>query len=69
MPLGLRQLDGEGENVLLWVGGGHQGRNKWIQSANTVPSMNDSPCDLILDQKEEQMKFDKHTVIICEAVN
>jgi hypothetical protein len=31
--------------------------------------MDDSPGDLILDEKEEGVKFDKDTIIICEPMN
>jgi hypothetical protein len=30
--------------------------------------MNDSTGDLVLDQKEEGVKLDKDTIIICEAM-
>jgi hypothetical protein len=31
--------------------------------------MDDSPGDLILDQKEERVKFDKDMIIICESMD
>jgi hypothetical protein len=31
--------------------------------------MDDSPGDLILDQKEERVKLDKDMIIICESMD
>jgi hypothetical protein len=31
--------------------------------------MNDSPGDLILNQKEEGVKLDEDTIVKCEAMN
>jgi hypothetical protein len=46
-----------------------QGRNKRVKPSNTPSSMNYFPGDLILDQKEERVKFYEHSIIICETMN
>jgi hypothetical protein len=42
----------------------------WDEDTNAdSSSMNYSPRDLILYEKEEGVKFDKDTIIICETMN
>jgi hypothetical protein len=55
--------------MLLNLGEGGQRRYERIEATNASPSMKNSPCDVILDQKMKGMKFYKYTIIICKAMN
>jgi hypothetical protein len=60
MPPSLSELGG---NKSTLGGGGYQRRYESIQPPYATTSLNYLPRDLILDQKEERVELNEHTII------